>query len=300
MIVATWAPNKNQLKPLGPGSNLDLAVADLVGDLAAYQPDRRVVIFEGGGDTDFDKWMTATLFPAFAQKVNLISGSNKAKVAALHEILDQAFERGEISTKFYGIVDADYDEAERSERVRLFSWPVYHIENFLIDIPIIAKVVSALFPNPVDLEALTAELRDCARKCIPKAIRHQVVSYVSKHLTEAIDLSYDPKAEDVSGAVYEAAERSTERSKGLMSGPLTQKKIKAVEGKARAKFEKAIADGSWAKKLPGRDILKAYSSTLPNGISHETLRLMIVNRMVEEKYVPSLMTKVIGQIEAAQ
>src|SRR5205085_9840891 len=74
---------ESQLRPLLASADLELALVDLVGDLAAYHPSGKVVIFEGGGDSNFDQKLTATLFPALAQSANLVSGSNKARVRAL-------------------------------------------------------------------------------------------------------------------------------------------------------------------------------------------------------------------------
>lgn len=290
--------NVNQLKPMSRDSDLDLAIADLVGDIAAYQPDRKVVIFEGGGGSDFDKWMTATLLPKFNQRANLISGTNKTKVTALHEILDRAFVRGEIYTKFFAITDSDYDIVEGStESIRLFRWPVYHIENFLLDSDIIARVVSNLYPNPLSPDEILDTLRDCARSCISKAVRHHIVGIASKYLTSSINLSFDPAAENVASEVFAAAERSRDRAVGLFDGPLSVDALTKEEAEIRQSFQLSIDDGSWISRLPGRDILKAYSNRLPNGISHETLRIMIVNRMAEEKIVPPGMREVIEQID---
>lgn len=289
---------KNQLKVLNRESDLDLAIADLVGDLAAYKPDRKVVIFEGGGDSDFDKWMTATLFPKFAQSANLISGSNKTKVSALHDVLNRAFEKGEISTKFYAIVDSDFDQrADVSENVRLFSWPVYHIENFLLDAHIIARVVSNLYPNSIASDEVLDVLRECARDCIPRAVRHHVVGLASRQLISAIDLGFDPRSENIAEQVFAAARRSVQRTSDLLNADLSEKILVEEETALRREFADAIDNGTWISKLPGREILKAYSNRLPNGISHEVLRNMIVNRMAEEKFMPPDMAQIIRQID---
>lgn len=288
----------NQLRPMSRESDLDLAIADLVGDLAAYQPDRKVVIFEGGGNSDFDKWMTSALFPKFAQRANLISGTNKRKVTALHEILNRAFSKGEISTRFFAITDSDYDgEKSGVENITLFSWPVYHIENFLIDPDFISIAVSGLYPNSIGADEVADMLRDCARTCIPKAVRHHVVGNASKQLIGAINLSFDPLAENIADEVYQAAERSRDRTTDLFGGKLSRESLQVLEGELREKYESAIDDGSWVDILPGRDILRAFSNRLPNGIGHETLRTMIVNRMVEAKHMPSRMKAIVSQID---
>jgi hypothetical protein len=58
-----------QAVPLVAKEGLQRAVIDLVGDLASYRPDAKLVIFEGE-NSEFDQRMTSTLFPAFSEKVN--------------------------------------------------------------------------------------------------------------------------------------------------------------------------------------------------------------------------------------
>lgn len=291
----------NQLKSLEVKSDVDLALTDIVGDLAAFQPDRKVVIFEGGGDADFDRWMTLTLFPDFYDKYNLISGSNKNKVKALHEVLNRAFEKGDIKTKFYAIVDADYDAgAQDSQVINRYVWPVYHIENFLLDASVISKVISPLYKSPVLEEDIVDALKDCARSTVAKAIRHRVTEYASRRLTQAINLKIDPSLDDVGSAMHSAVTKSIERSVSLGEGDLSNDKLQSVADEARKDIESSFADGSWLTKLPGRDILRAYSNSLPNGISHELLRNMIVNKMEELGIQPPGMRLVIDQVKAAK
>jgi hypothetical protein len=79
---------ESQLKPLSVTADLDLAMIDLVGDLAAYRPSGKVIIFEGGGDSDFDQTVVSSLFPEVLEHANLVSGTNKMRVRVLHETLE--------------------------------------------------------------------------------------------------------------------------------------------------------------------------------------------------------------------
>lgn len=291
----------NQLKPMEVKSDVDLALTEIVGDLAAFQPDRKVVIFEGGGDADFDRWMTATLFPEFSSEFNLISGSNKNKVRALFEVLNRAFEKGEIKTRFFAIVDSDYDqEGASSKAVKCHEWPVYHIENFLLDPSILSEVVSPMYQDAVSREDVFETLKNCARTTVAKAIRHKVTEYASRLLTSAIDLGFDLSSADVASAIHDASIRSIERSVDLKKTELSHESLVGVAEEAKAKIEASFSDGSWLLTLPGRDILKAYSNTLPNGISHETLRYMIVNKMADTGYQPVGMQTTLNLIRSPQ
>jgi energy-coupling factor transporter ATP-binding protein EcfA2 len=290
------AAQVNQLKPISVNKELDIALTDLVGDLAAYQPGRKAVIFEGGGDTDFDQWMTSRLFPEIAAKANLISGTNKHKVKALHEVLDRAFEKGDLLTEFFAIVDKDFEDEPTSKAVRRYTWDVYHIENYLLDPEIIRQVVSPFYQLDPSVDKIADDLKECARSTLPKAVRHRITEYVSQTLLTSINLAFDPLAADVAVAIHDAANRSIDRINTLRDGLLGGDALKSFEENAKQHLETAFGDGSWKRTLPGRDILKAYANTLPNGISYETLRNMIVNKMADLNHRPDGMSSVIDAI----
>ncbi|WP_162234266.1 AAA family ATPase [Novosphingobium sp. Leaf2] len=298
----TSSLGQNQLKPLSATQDVDIALTDIVGDLAAYEPGRKAIIFEGGGDSDFDQSMTLRLFPELGKSINLVSGSNKSKVRALHEVLNRAHERGDLKTSFYAIVDRDFENPENSNDavVKTFSWDVYHIENYLLDENAISHVVSSLSLSGVTTpEKVIEELRSAARETVPFAVRYRVNSYVSQQLIRAIDLSSNPAAGDFTKEILNAADRSLKRLSGLREGPLSDDAVRAAEQSVTDEIETAFADGSWRSRLPGRDILKAYAGRLANGISYETLRNMILTRMADTNQRPSGMATVIDQIVAA-
>lgn len=140
---ATVPKGQSQLKPLSATADLEMALVDLVGDLAAYRPGGKVVIFEGGGDSDFDQRVTSTLFPKLQEQANLISGSNKIRVRALQETLQSATEKGQLPFQFFSITDKDSGPTAKSTSGNIFSWDVYHIENYFLESKFIARVLSS-------------------------------------------------------------------------------------------------------------------------------------------------------------
>ncbi len=52
-------------------SELERATIDLVGDLAMYRPHGKVMLTEGGGDTDTDVRITERLISPFAKERKL-------------------------------------------------------------------------------------------------------------------------------------------------------------------------------------------------------------------------------------
>jgi hypothetical protein len=76
-----------QLRSLKVSEDLELVLTDLVGDLAAYRPGGKGLIFEGGGVSEFDKKFVGTVFVDELRGINLISGTNKSRVKALRSLL---------------------------------------------------------------------------------------------------------------------------------------------------------------------------------------------------------------------
>ena len=70
MTAATLAEDGNQAVAVEADDELDRAIVDIVGDLAVYKPLAKVVILEGGGDTEVDVHVVGRLFPEFAQRVS--------------------------------------------------------------------------------------------------------------------------------------------------------------------------------------------------------------------------------------
>jgi hypothetical protein len=98
--AATTDAGSNQAVRIDAEDELEKAVIDLVGDLATYKPNAKIVILEGGGDTDFDVRMVTRLFPDFAQRVNLVSGGGKREVRDLYATFARTARKAGLSEKF--------------------------------------------------------------------------------------------------------------------------------------------------------------------------------------------------------
>ncbi|MDD4912360.1 MAG: AAA family ATPase [Sideroxydans sp.] len=290
---------ESQLKPLSVTADLDLAIVDLVGDLASYRPNGKVVIFEGGGDSDFDQRVVATLFPDLVEHANLVSGSNKTRVRALHETLDAASKKGQLPFKFYAITDRDSDQkASAATSVNMFSWDVYHIENYLLAPEFILKVMAALGGAVMDEKMILDELRNCAESSIPQLVRHDLAVYANNALVAAVDTATNPKALNVSAELHNAASRSFERIKTAYETQLSEVSLQRLESESKTKYLTSVADGTWVEKIRGRDILKMFVSKHANTVSYEIFRNLIISMMKDASYQPTGMRKVIDKILA--
>jgi len=287
----------NQVKPLSANEDIDLALADLVGDLAAYQPNGKIVIFEGGGDSDFDRKVVAELFPEIHEKANLISGSNKVRVRALQEVLARAADEGRFPFKVYCVTDKDLEPSGISATAeKNFSWDVYHIENYFLNPTFIARVMSELGLEKREPNWVESRLQECARETLPEMIRHELSSYVNRTLTSAINTKTDPNQKDIPKLLFTTVTRSLDRINESAIQHLSEDKLRSMEENLLNKYKESIATGTWKTELRGRDILKKFISKFGDGIKYETFRNLILARMADSNHQPTGMINIVNKI----
>jgi hypothetical protein len=287
-----------QLRQLKPGAELEIALVDMVGDIAAFRPGGKAIIFEGGGASDFDQRMTAALFPELIGAANLISGSNKVRVRALLETLDRAEKNGDFPTRFFAIADKDLEE-DGGEKglVNQFFWDVYHIENYLLEPKFIGEIFSSITGGaiPTD-EAILDDLRNAAREVQPKILRHSLMDFANRSLVGSVDVGADPAAEDIALSVFGAVSRTNERLRKTVDSQLTLESLKSKYEQLESEYNASFGDGSWKAKLPGRDILKRYVSSAKLPVKYEVFRNLVLSRMSDTGYQPAGMKLVIDKI----
>ncbi len=287
----------SQLKPLCATADLELALVDLVGDLASYRPGGKVVIFEGGGDSDFDQRVTATFFPELQQHANLVSGSNKVRVRALHETLERAAQKGQLPFKFYAVTDRDSGPDIQSQSVNTFTWDVYHVENYFLVPKYIRRVLVSLGEERLKSdESVMEELRQCAQETLPQLVRHELSAFANAALMSAIDIGTDPRTIDVAHVLSEAIERSVRRLTEMKMSKVSKPALAHQEETIKEKYVQSLASGHWTSDFRGRDVLKRFVGKHGRSVSYEVFRNLLLSQMRDDGYRPAGMENVVKQI----
>lgn len=292
------AEGESQLKQLSASADIDLVLVDLVGDLAAYRPSAKVVIFEGGGDSDFDQRVVSMLFPELQEQANLLSGSNKTRVRALHETLEDAADKGLLPFKVFSITDRDSEITPvNSSSVNMFIWDVYHIENYLLEPKFISQVLKALHLNSsLNESEVWDELRQCAQDTLPQLIRSDLADYANRALVGAINLGTDPKAADLAKTLSVSVTRSLQKVNNISLETLNEEMLRRREEDARTRYTTSIADGSWTSVVRGRDVLKRFAGKHVQTVPYEAFRNLILSQMKSQNFRPLGMEQVIRKI----
>jgi len=295
MQMATSASNK-QATPLLAKEGLQRAVIDLVGDLAAYRPDARLIIFEGE-NSEFDQRMATALFPMLQEKANTVSAGNKQRVRGLHEILGVALEKGQVPLKIYSIVDADSDdESQNPVPDQSFAWDVYHIENYLLEAKFILKILRDLGVSTFSSEEdVYAALRECARETMANLIRHKLATTVRLELLGCIKTTTDPSEQIIAPALSNAISLSSKRISSIANDKFNLQCLEQQEADLRGEFEKSLAADSWRKRFRGRDILRRFVGRI-HKTDYEVFRDLIIANMRDAAFQPEGMRSVIDKI----
>ena len=258
------------------------------------------MVFEGEG-SEFDKRMTAKLFPVFDRKMNFVSGGNRATVRRLHEVLDAQSDRNRTT---FSIVDRD-DAAhlDANEDRGMFTWDVYHIENYLLEPGIILEVLNrtsldgTAFENEEEVEEV---LKAIAEEHAEGMVEDWVRGRAHRAIREVIRLKDGSEGIDAGVKVARKVEESAYRMSQLVKKDLSSEQLGAMATERRAGLTAALNDSvEWKKVFRGRDILSTFTARYGKGLSYQAMRDMIVNAMSERGLRPSGMLRILAAIDNA-
>lgn len=289
----------NQVHAIKKEEEVEEAILELIGDIAGYRPEGKIVIFEGE-NSEFDIKMTTKLFPKHERRMNFVSGGNKSTVRRLHRALE-AQDGGKGRDRVFSIVDRDgaawNQEEEKSGR---FTWDVYHIENYLLDENVILEVLQKSTISETGFTRsgeVKQELKEIAKEQIEELVEHAVREKAHQAIKSAIKLKGERKkgegtGESVSRRVSESMNRLTTQ----IDVELGRDKLDKVANIRRSELEMAIENDEWKREFRGRNILANFANRY-GGMRYETMRDMIINTMAEKDVRPPGMLRILERID---
>ena len=291
----------NQVQLIKAEEEVEQLIIDLVGDLAAYRPGGKLVILEGGGDSEVDLRIIQDLFPETLAKANFISGGSKARVREFHELLDRAKGVGAVPAKIVSIVDADFEVGSDSEtNSEVLQWDRFHIENYLLEPDFILQVMADLRtanPTQTDAEAVLELLRKSAQDTLPKLLRHRLETMANKAMVSVISTKTNPNGPDPSAELRARVASSLDKVAKVADGNLSLDALRAEEEKIRAELQESLDDGTWIRKFRGRDILSRFVADHMDGaVGYVAFRDLILARMRDSGFRPDGMAAVLEKI----
>ena len=291
----------SQAQEITANEEVEQVIIDLVGDLAAYRPGGKLVILEGGGDSEVDLRMVQDLFPEIIPQVNLISGGNKTRVQDFHELLELARKAGALPAKVYSITDRDFDTSEpTSTAAKVYRWDRFHIENYLLEPSFILQLMQDLHVKSAktlsenDVDDL---LRTSAEHTASALLRHSMETFANSKMVQGIQTRSNPHEASAAAALRQVVETSLERVQSAVAEGLDTASLEALEKKGKRELQTALKNGSWKRTFRGRDILKRFVDSHMGGrVSYPAFRDLLVEKMRDAAFQPKGMKSVLGRI----
>lgn len=290
----------SQAREIRADEELDQVIIDLVGDLAAYRPGGKLVILEGGGDSEVDLRIIQDLFPAFAVAVNLISGGNKTRVRDFHELLNRARVAGVLPATVFSITDMDFGAEIAEPQGQVLQWDRFHIENYLLSPSHILAVMRDLRvqgADRIDEEYVKNALRESAEQTLGSLLRHSLETFANSKMTEGIRTRSNPNEPSAAEACREVIEASFRRVQRAVDEELSVEVLRRKEQNETDRLNRTLESGDWQVVFRGRDILKRFVANQFRGsIGYTVFRDLIVARMRDDSFQPQGMKDVIDRI----
>jgi hypothetical protein len=289
----------NQIRQIRADEEVETAILELVGDLAAYRPGAKVVFFEGE-DSEFDLKTVARLFPDAEKSMNFVSGGNRTRVERLHRTLEESVRAGRIPVKIYSIVDKD-SGAEEGGTVfkRHFTWDVYHIENYLLEPTFILESLKqvGIYPTGLnDEQAVETELLLIAREQINELVAHLLRDEAGKVMIDEIKLNPNVEASDLGEEMHRVVIRSVDQLQRRVGAALDVNALREKAAAHRALLEKSLGSAEWKRHFRGRNVLRSFVGKHVPGLRYEHFRNLVVSTMANAGFQPSGMKRVIEAV----
>lgn len=297
--------SENQASLVLANTELEQAVIDLVGDLAAYKPNAATVFVEGGGVTRFDESMIKGLFPEVARTFNVVSVGDKKTVRSVHTLAESASSEISVAMKFFAITDKDDDFDLENVPGTLFSWDCYHIENYLLEELYIHKALCSLTmvgkPEPLSLDEVEVALVDCAKEVMTSLVAHEIENHCRKAMRGLARLPGQNGDQFSVETLFDSLINNLENVEYCLASELSLAELRLERDKVINKYAADLENGNWKKTFRGRDVIKRFvqKHARPT-INYEPFRNLILHAMKSDGFRPQGMEHVLNELMSKQ
>lgn len=248
---------------------VETAVLDLIGDLAAYRPHAKIVLVEGKDSVGFDVDMIKRLFPDIAERANFISVGNRRMTSGVRVQLLKVLKDAGITGRAVSISDKDLGLSTPATEASdgHYRWSVYEIENYLLDPKTIRDAAGMLLGKQPfrGFAKVNEKLRDLAGDLVGQLALDEVQYTLNGEFMGAVAIGGSKK--DPASGLGKSARGSKKRIEKLDT---TDARITKLIQEAEKKYREFLTDDSFLSEFPGDRLLRALASDL--GINGDHFR----------------------------
>ncbi|MEM6485367.1 MAG: AAA family ATPase [Pseudomonadota bacterium] len=255
--------NSNQSAMISSQDAVEAAVLDLIGDLAAYRPHARIVLVEGNKETRFDVDVIRRLFPDIAEKANFIPTGNRRTTAGVGARLLEVLAETGLTGRAVSICDGDLKQGDEAEGV--YYWPVYEIENFLLEPTVLRSAAEGLLRNdPFESDAaVITKLREIAVGLIDHLALIEVQTVLNEEMRRSMKIR-GTMDKPVQGLV----ETSADSKENVCAIDTSEARILHLIKESRGRFAGAIDSDDFLSTFPGDRLIREFAGFLGATADH--------------------------------
>lgn len=287
-IVALRRDEAGQIQPerfLEDSKTQRVRLFEEIGARVGLQLACNRVVFLEGKQTYADKRILDQLASPSLPGVLFVASGHSMDVQGSATRANLLIEKASKDTAFIMVLDRDYRDEASVENLtkrlshRVFVWSCHEIENLLLNAAVIWEVFRA---NGCD-ELTTVDEIQQALLDITKSLSEQlVIEWATYRLHSTINTPSGNSPKDLNSYIKMVETRRTRLNEAY-----SIERAEAELKEARTRIEKCLSDGTWAKVLPGKEILEAFRKKYLSRLPGDLFREQIVSRMVEKHIVPS-------------
>ena len=283
---------KQQLVKIDNEDAVESAILDLVGDIAAYRPHAKIVLVEGNKDKRFDVEVIRRLFPDLAARGNFISAGNRRMTNGTRQRLNEILNETGVAGRVVSITDGDLtlEFTDEENEDNQFSWPVYEIENFLLEPSILsAALYTFLGKNPFNSEKEIIEtLRKFAKEQVLELAGIQVQSILNAEFGKSINIRHTKT--DPSNILCKSSESSKKRISEI---DVTPERIDKMIAEYTERYKGYTVTKVFLKKFPGDRLIRALAGKF--NLNGDHFRNACLDSAQSQKLCPKEMKSVLEQ-----
>jgi len=270
--------NGNQFLRVTDDEALYSALCELLGSRGLVSFNQRIVFIEGR-ESSADREIYERLYPPGQYNVSFVPAGDSGTVRGVAERVNAILSSSITFQQYYSIVDADIERPHSTSPSdnRLFTLPVYHVENFLLD-----------------ATAILAALQDLLASACPYRSAQELDETLTQFVLE--DAHTNAYAKALRDA--EIAKLAKDLSDGLYQGTTTTvpavPTFDEVKTQATERLRHAVTDATWRTRCKGREILRLLAGR--HNINYVNLRNCIIAKLTAP---PPGLAAIINQILSA-
>ena len=271
---------RSQLVRVTEEESLHEALSEVMGSRGIISINQRIIFIEGQ-EASADREIYEAFYPPSKYNVSFVPAGNSLTVRSVSEKVNHLLTTATGFQHYFSIIDGDVERLtdDPTEGKRLFRLPVYHVENFLIDEPVILKASKSLLRSKFPYtrqEEITAELKE--------------LLFNHVHLKPYTKALLDTCIANAAKCAYDAVYRSPNNSNVIPEVP----DFAEMEKTAKENLKHYIDSDVWRQKCKGRELLRAYCGKY--GMKYEHFRNVLISLLNSPpEGLSSIMREILNQ-----